>query len=88
MKITLNDSIPENRRSKVEAVVKTFAKNPEIVWLPSRFPRLVMFLEPGPEDGSEPERGSIFETPQAGMKSPASVTAQLEERIKACLAAP
>jgi hypothetical protein len=45
-----------------------------------------MFIEPGPQDKSEPENGSIFESPQAGMTSLSSVTAILEDRIKACLA--
>jgi hypothetical protein len=86
VKITLNESIPANRRPQVEKLVKSFASSSEIVWLPSRFPRFVMFIEPGPQDKSEPENGSIFESPQAGMTSLSSVTAILEDRIKACLA--
>ena len=88
MKITLNDSIPVSRRPQVEKLVETIVRSPEIAWLPSRFPHLVMFLDPGPEDRSEPEKSSIFESPRAGMKSTASMTAMLEERIKAFLAAP
>jgi len=61
---------------------------PEIVWLPSRFPHLVMFLEPGPEDRSVAEKSSIFESPQAGRRSFASLAPLLEERIKAALAGP
>ena len=88
MKITLNDSIPEARRPQVEKLVSTFVRNPEISWLPSRFPHLVMFVDPGPEDSSEPEKSSIFESPRAGMKSTASLTALLEDHIKASLVAP
>ena len=89
VKITLNTrSIPESRRPQVEALVKSFAKATEIVWLPSRFPRFVMLVEPGPEDKSQAENGSIFESPLAGTRSLASVTEFLEVRIKDCLAGP
>lgn len=86
MKITLNESIPEEQRPQVQALVNTLAGPSEIVWSSSRFPRLVMFVEPGPNDIAEPEIGSIFESPQAGRKSPSSLVALLEERIKICLA--
>ena len=86
VKITLNESIPENRRLQVESLVGTFARASDIVWRASRFPRFVVFVEPGPDDGSEPERGSIFESPRAETKSLASVTAVLEDLIKDCLA--
>lgn len=88
VKITLNDSIPENRRPQVEKLVQNFARNSQIVWLPSRFPRLVMLIEPGAEEPSDPEKSSIFEPPQKGMLPTASVTAQLEDQIKAYLAKP
>lgn len=88
MKITLNDSIPEARRPQVEKLVSTFVRNPEISWLPSRFPHLVMFVDPGSEDSSELEKSSIFESPQANTRSTASLTATLEEKIKAFLASP
>jgi hypothetical protein len=89
VKITLNTtSIPDPRRPQVEALVKSFAKATEIVWLPSRFPRFVMLVEPGPEDKSQAESGSIFESPLAGTRSLASVTEFLEVRIKDCLAGP
>jgi hypothetical protein len=88
VKITLNDSIPENRRPQVERLVRTMAGNPKIRWQPSRFPRLVMLIEPGPEEPSDPEKSSIFETPQKGTLPTASLTAQLEDQIKALLAAP
>ena len=88
MKITLNDSIPENRRPQIERLVNTFARKSEILWLPSRFPRLVMLIEPGPEEPSDPEKSSIFEPPQKGMAPTASMAALLEDQIKACLAKP
>jgi len=56
VKITLNDTIPENRRPQVEKLVATFVRKPEISWLPSRFPHLVMFVDPGTEEESEPEK--------------------------------
>jgi hypothetical protein len=88
VKITLNDTIPVARRPQVEALVKTFVRSPEIAWLPSRFPHLVMFLDPGSDDWSVPEKSSIFESPRAGMRSTAAMTAMLEDHIKACLAKP
>ena len=89
MKITLNTtSIPEARRPRIEALVKSFAKATAIVWLPSRFPRFVMLVEPGPEDKSPSDSGSIFESPLAGTHSLASVAEFLEVRIKECLASP
>jgi len=88
VKITLNDSIPEARRPQVEKLVKNFARTSEILWLPSRFPRLVMLIEPGAEEPSDPEKSSIFEPPQKGFAPTASVAAQLEDQIKACLAKP
>ena len=88
MKITLNDSIPAARRPQVEKLVKSFAHPADIFWLPSRFPRLVMLIEPGQEKPSDPEKSSIFESPQKGMAPTSSLAAQLEDRIKACLAKP
>jgi hypothetical protein len=86
VKITLNDTIPVARRPQVEKLVRSFVRSPEIVWLPSRFPHLVMFIDPGVDDPTEPEKSSIFESPRAGMKSTASITAILEDHINACLA--
>lgn len=88
VKITLNASIPENRRPQIERLVRTFAKSPEILWLPSRFPRLVMLIEPGPEEPTDPEKSSIFEAPQKGMGPTVSMAARLEDQIKACLSKP
>jgi hypothetical protein len=86
VKITLNDSIPEAQRPRIEKLVHTIVRTPEIAWLPSRFPHLVMFVEPGPADQAEPEKSSIFSSPRAEMRSTATTTAILEEKIKALLA--
>jgi hypothetical protein len=86
MKITLNSSIPEERRPSVETIVKNFVGKCEVLWASSRFPRLVVFVEPGPDSGVEPENGSIFESPRSGVKSLSAVTTFLEDHIKAELA--
>lgn len=89
MKITLNTtSIPENRRPEVETLAKSIARDTAVVWLPSRFPRFVMLVEPGQQDKSPGDSGSIFEAADEGMHSLAAITESLEERIKACLAKP
>jgi hypothetical protein len=88
VKITLNDSIPEARRPQVEKLVGNLVRSPEISWLPSRFPRLVMFVDPGQENRNEPEKTSIFEAPRADTLSPAKLTALLEDHIKALLKEP
>ncbi len=88
VKITLNDTIPEAQRPRIEKLVQTIVRAPEIAWLPSRFPHLVMFVEPGPAEQVEAERTSIFSSPRAEMRSTASLTALLEEKIKASLALP
>lgn len=89
MKITLNTtSIPEDRRPEVEAIAKSLSQNTQIVWLPSRFPRFVMLVEPGEQDKSRADGGSIFDAPDEGMDSLATMTESLEERIKACLKGP
>ena len=86
MKITLNDSVPQAKRAGVETLVKSLVKAPQILWMPSRFPRYVMLIEPGPDDKAEPQSGSIFESPNSGTKSLAAVTNFLEDRIKLHLA--
>lgn len=82
MKITLNDSIPAGERAGVETLVKSHLPTPQILWMPSRFPRYVMLVEPGPNDRTEAESSSIFDSPQSGARSAATITAFLEERIK------
>ncbi|MFC7337534.1 hypothetical protein ACFQY0_10130 [Haloferula chungangensis] len=82
MKITLNSSIPEERRPEIEALVgKRFFK-PTIIWLPSRFPRYVMLVEPGKDGDSEPLPDSIFDSPEESTESPAKLAEMLEEQIK------
>lgn len=86
VKITLNESIPMDRRQQVELLVSTCARSTQIVWRASRYPRFVIFVEPGPGDEPDQENSSIFESPRAETSSLASVTAMLEDHIKSCLA--
>lgn len=85
MKITLNSSIPESRRPEVEALVSKRFYKPTIIWLPSRFPRYVMLVEPGNEGASEPLPDSIFDSAEESTESPAKLAEMLEEQIKARL---
>jgi len=83
VKITLNTtSIPESRRPQVEVLVRSFAKATEIIWLPSRFPRLIMLVEPAVSASSEKDTGSIFESPASGTRSLAALTSDLEKRLE------
>lgn len=85
MKITLNSSIPEEHRPAIsELVGKRFYK-PQIIWLPSRFPRFVMLVEPGGEDGNEPLPDSIFDSSEESNESPAALAEILDDQIKAYL---
>jgi hypothetical protein len=86
VKITLNTSIPEARRPQIESMVKTCAGNCTIAWLPSRFPHLVMFIDPGFAEESEHLKGSIFDSPDNGVTE-VSLTEILEQRIKKLLSA-
>jgi hypothetical protein len=84
VKITLNSSIPESRRPEIEALVgKRFFK-PTIIWLPSRFPRYVMLVEPG-AGTSEPLPDSIFDSETENSESPAALAEALDDQIKAFL---
>ncbi|MGB6221464.1 hypothetical protein [Haloferula sp.] len=86
MKITLNSSIPEEHRPAIEALVGKRFFNPTIIWLPSRFPRFVMLVEPGGDGGSEPLPDSIFDSSEENSESPAALAELLEDQIKALLA--
>jgi|688.fasta_scaffold55171_3 hypothetical protein len=89
VKITLNTTIPEDRRPQIEELVRRFVKVSQILWLPSRFPRYVMLIEPGPENGNDASaNGSIFDAPASGSQSLSSITVVLEDAIKARLAKP
>ena len=86
MKVTLNDAVPEDLRPVVEDLVKRGIPGAEVIWLPSRFPRLVMLVEPGAAR-SEAERGeSIFESSASREPSPGAFSSDLEERIQRLLA--
>lgn len=69
-------------------MVRKHARHAKVIWLPSRFPRYVMLVEPGAENESESESGSIFESPRADTRQLASFTEFLEEQIAACLVPP
>jgi hypothetical protein len=86
VKITLNSSIPEARRSEIETLVGKRFYKPTIIWLPSRFPRYVMLVEPGKDGGSEPLPDSIFDSAEESTESPAKLAELLEDQIKAMLA--
>lgn len=86
MKVTVNSSIPEQLRPQVEVLVRSFAAHAEIIWLPSRFPRLVMLVEPDGDGPVEEQSGSIFESPTSGTLALSSVTAYLESEIQALVA--
>jgi hypothetical protein len=88
VKISLNDSIPEDRRLQVAELVTSLVDAGEIEWRASRFPRFVILVEPGPAGSPAPDSRSIFESPRAESNSLASLIATLEDRIKACLATP
>ena len=89
MKVTLNSAVQERHRELAEEIVRQVAPGAEIVWLPSRFPRLVMLVEPGKGRASEPEKGSFFSQGSAvaaneDVLSPA-FTRQLEEKLQKLL---
>lgn len=88
MKITLNTSIPTDRRPQIEAIVKDQIHHCEIVWLPSRFPRFVMLVEPGPGQETSSHETSIFDSDPPEDDSLSAMTDLLESRIKSTLAAP
>ena len=85
MKITLNSSIPESRRPEIEELVGKRFYKPTIIWLPSRFPRYVMLVEPGKGEDSDPLPDSIFASAEESSESPAALAEILEDQIKAYL---
>jgi hypothetical protein len=83
MKITLNDSVAVTLRPEVEKLVQQLVPGAEISWLPSRFPRVVMLVEPGGTPSDRPKDGAFFGTDAATshVVMPGKITALLEERI-------
>lgn len=61
VKLTLNDKVPIQQRAAVEQLVLKVAPGAEIRWLPSRFPRLVMLVEPDVASQQRVAGGSIFD---------------------------
>lgn len=89
MKVTLNSAVPEDRRGLAEEIVTKVAPGAEIIWLPSRFPRLVMFVDPGSGRSDKPEGGKFFggasdSAASDPVASPAFAL-QLEEKLQAAL---
>jgi len=89
MKVTLNSAVPEDQRSLAEEIVTKVAPGAEIIWLPSRFPRLVMLVEPGSGRTEKAKGGTFFEgasesTASEPVASPAFAL-QLEEKLQAVL---
>lgn len=91
MKVTLNSAVPEDRRSVAEEIVTKVAPGAEIIWLPSRFPRLVMLVEPSSAKGraEKAKGGTFFEgTSDSAASDPVASPAfalQLEEKLQAAL---
>ena len=85
VKITLHDSIPEARRPEIEALVRKHAGDCTIAWASSRFPRLVILVEPHSDSEPDTEAGSFFESPRTDELSPSAFGDVLETRIKAYL---
>ena len=89
MKVTLNSAVEEGRRGLAEELVRQMAPGAEIVWLPSRFPRVVMLVEPGKARTGEPERGSFFDQEAEGSANDAvlspAFTQLLEEKLQKLL---
>jgi|TARA_B110001454_G_C12655457_1_gene407232 hypothetical protein len=86
VKITLHKSIPEARRPEIEALVNKHAGPSTIIWMPSRFPRLVILVEPQSSYQSQPDGGSFFESSHSEDETLAAMSESLEEKIKDCLA--
>jgi hypothetical protein len=86
VKITLHESIPEARRPEIETLVNKHAGPSSITWMPSRFPRLVILVEPQSSYQPEPDGGSFFESPHSEDETLAAMSESLEQKIKDCLA--
>jgi len=85
MKITLNSAIPHILRASVTEVVNQAAPGAEIVWLPSRFPRLVMLVQPDEGRTKRIRKESIFDSSPPDATSPAYFAVELEERLQRLL---
>jgi len=77
MKVTLNDAIPEANRPTAVEIVHQMSPGAEITWLPSRFPRLVMLVEPNPKHIETSSTGSMF-----GEEVRSEFALQLEDRLQ------
>lgn len=83
MKLTLNSAVPLHQRSAVEQLVAKVAPNAVICWLPSRFPRLVMLVEPDLAANERVPGGSIFDDGE--VRGVGDFSAELESAIQQLL---
>lgn len=86
MKLTLNSAVPASRRQAVEKFLARVSPGVEICWLPSRFPRLVMLVEPRGTSIGISAGASIFD--DCEVKGIADFSAELEDSIQRLLAGP
>lgn len=77
MKVTLNDAIPVASRPKAVEIVQRMSPDAEITWLPSRFPRLVMLVEPNTKEIERAAPESIF-----GNQVRSEFAMQLEDKLQ------
>lgn len=83
MKLTLNSAVPLEQRRAVEQLVSKLAPNAVICWLPSRFPRLVMLVEPDLAATERVPGGSIFDDGE--LRGVGDFSAELENSIQQLL---
>ena len=84
MKLTLNSVVPSHRRGAVEQLLTRVAPGAKVCWLPSRFPRLVMLVEPGELPIERSAGSSIFD--EGDMQGVGDFSAELEDSIQRLLA--
>lgn len=82
MKITLNSIIADDQRASALEIVSKAAPGAEILWLPSRFPRLVMLVLPDEEPALPAKGDSIFDHGVEDALSPATLALRLEEQLQ------
>lgn len=83
MKLTLNSAVPLRHRHTVEQMVAKVAPGAEICWLPSRFPRLVMLVQPDVAVSGRITGNSIFD--DGDDRGVGDFSAELENSIQQLL---
>jgi len=77
-----NGAVPECQRRLAEEIVTGVVSDAEINWLPSRFPRLVMLVQPD-DGGTQGTKGeSIFDPGPQEAISPSRLAFKLEEKLQ------